>query len=67
MKLMYDLGDKVKVSEDKFGKGYFIGTKGTVIDIKTAESNTWYVVRLEKECAGGKNELPFMFVELEEI
>ncbi len=67
MNTCYNLGDKVKVIGDKFGKGYFIGTEGTITDVKVSESNTWYIVKLEKEYTKGKNELPFMFVELETI
>lgn len=65
MKLFYNLGDKVKITEDKFGKGYFINATGTIVDIRASQGNTWYVVKFEHEYAKDRDELPFLFVELE--
>ena len=67
MSLIYEIGDRVKVVYDIYGKGYHIGITGKIIDIDVAEGSTWYKVELDPEKVRVCKELPFLAIELEAI
>ena len=67
MKLMYEIGDMVKIVNDIYGSGYHIGTTGEIIDMDTAEGSTWYKVALDPEKVRICKSLYFLAIELEAI
>ena len=67
MKLMYEIGDMVKIVNDIYGSGYHIGTTGEIIDMDTAEGSTWYKVALDPEKVRVCKALSFLAIELEAI
>ena len=66
MKLIYEIGDRVKIARDTFGSGYHIGTTGEIIGIDTADGSTWYRVALDPEKVRVCKALSFLAIELEE-